>query len=172
MKSYFNRAFTIIELLIIIGLISLITTVSIASYSSFLETSKLKSETQRLLSILTLAQKRAVAGESVSGGICAAGYSFSGIVITTVAGGGYTMQGQCSQDSNPLNTSTYSTITYSVDPTNTNVRFLSSTTVVFPKLTGIPTSNASIVLKNIANSTCSTIAVNSGLIGSSDTTCP
>ncbi len=172
MKTVLKKGFTIIEFLIVIGLVSLITTVSIAAYNNFLETSKLGSETQRLIAVLTLAQKRATAGENVSGGVCAVGYSFSGILVTTTASGGYTLQGQCSQDSNPSNTSTYGAMSYAIDPSNTNVILLTSTSILFPKLTGIPTSDSSITMKNISNNTCSRVTITSGVMSSSNPSCP
>lgn len=167
-----RKAFSIIEFLIVIGLVSLITTVSIAAYNNFLETSKLGSETQKMIAVLTLAQKRATVGESVSGGVCAVGYSFSGILITLTANGGYTLQGQCSLDSNPSTTSTYGTITYTIDPSNANIVLLTSTSILFPKLTGIPTTDTTITFKNISNNTCSAISITGGVMSSSQPSCP
>lgn len=167
-----RAGFSIIEFLIVIGLVSLITTVSIASFNSFQETSKLKNEVQHMVQTLSLAQKRATTGENITG-LCGAGYSFSGVVVTTVANGGYTLQGQCSLDSNPTTTSTYSPIAYTVEPSNINIVILTSTSITFPKLTGIPTADATVVLKNTSNNTCATVSVNSGIISSDENSvCP
>ncbi len=171
MKTKFKKGFSIIEFLIVIGLVSLITTVSIAAYNNFLESSKLGSETQRMIAVLTLAQKRASVGEDVSSA-CPAGYSFSGIVVTSSAQGGYTLQGQCAQDLNPTTTTTYGTITYTIDPSNANIVLLTSTSILFPKLTGIPTTDTTITFKNISNNTCSAISITGGVMSSSQPSCP
>ncbi|MGB9883478.1 MAG: hypothetical protein ACPLRN_03135 [Microgenomates group bacterium] len=58
-----NKAFTLIEVLIIVLIISFFTGFSIASYNSFTQQQKLKKEAIRLKSVIELARKKAISSD-------------------------------------------------------------------------------------------------------------
>lgn len=168
-----KRAFTIVEFLVVFGIIGLITTLSIASYNTFTETFKLKNEVQNAIAVFSLAQKRAVAGEDVSSYTPAcSGSTFDSFIVSFTASGGYTMQGQCV---NGVGTKTaYGTpVTYSIDPVNKNIAILDTGSAAFTKLTGAPDSSKTIKFKNTTKNECIQIDISAtGLISSSNITCP
>jgi len=172
-KSISTKAFTIIEFLIVFGIIGVVTTLSIASYNTFTESFKLKNEVQNATAVLSLAQKRAVAGEDVC-----TGCSFDSFIVTFTSDAGYTMQGQYTTDVAPSTKVPYgSPVVYSIDPVNKNISILTSVStaysVTFSKLTGAPDSAKIIQFKNASKNECSQIDISAvGLISSTNITCP
>lgn len=170
--SKLKRGFTIIEFLIIFGLIGMITTLSIASYNTFTESFKIKNEVLNAVAVLSLAQKRAMAGEDVSSYcvLC----SFDSFKVTFTAGEGYTLQGQYVTNAAPNTKVSYgSPVIYTIDPLNKNVAILDSLTVTFSKLTGVPDSVKAIRFENSSKDECVQIDIAAtGLISSAAITCP
>ena len=168
----FKSGFTVIEFLIVIGLIGIMTTVSIASYNTFAESVKLKNEVQKFIAIVSLAQKKAVSGENVSS-YCA-NCSFNSYAVSTTAGAGYAMQGQYSLDITPNTRVAYGTAnTYAIDSSNKNISLLDSYTIYFDKLTGTPDSSRNVGFKNITKNECMQVSIAAtGLISSSSIACP
>jgi len=168
----FNTAFTIIELLVVFGIIGIITTISIASYNTFTENYKLKNEVQNSIAVLSLAQKRATAGEDVSGEAACSGKTFDSFIVSFTADAGYSMQGRC-VDGAGSKTAYGSPLTYTIDAVNKNIVILDTKTVVFNKLTGAPDAADTIRFKNTAKNECSQISISAtGLISSANITCP
>lgn len=166
------RGFTIIEFLVVFGIIGVVTTVAIASYNTFTESFKLKDEVQNAVAVLALAQKRAIAGEDVSSDSDCSGKTFDSFIVTFTAGAGYTMQGQC-VDGVGVKTAYGTAATYSIDPANKNISILDTKTVTLNKLTGAPNAADTITLKNTVDSKCTRISIAAtGLLSYSDVTCP
>lgn len=167
-----KRAFTIIEFLVVFGIIGVVTTLSIASYNAFTESYKLKNEVQNSIAVLSLAQKRAMAGEDISS-YCA-NCSFDSFIVTYTSGGGYTMQGQYVTNADPITKVPYGTpVTYNIDPVNKNITILNTVAVTFSKLTGAPDTSKTINFKNTNRNECAQIAITAvGLISTSNITCP
>lgn len=163
------KGFTLIEFLIIIGLIGIMTAVSIASYTSFSESSKLKNETQKMMSVFSLAQKRAVSGDL---GVGCTNCSLNSFTVswnsTTQL---YSTVGSRVNGVNP--TEAFDQIAYSFDPVNKNVSLLDTGNVIFSSLTGAPDSSKTIRLKNITKNECMQIVISTvGLMSSSSVVCP
>ena len=171
--SRLNRAFTIVEFLVVFGIIGLVTTLSIASYNTFTESFKLKNEVQNAIAVLTLAQKRAIAGEDVTS-YCGSTCSFDSFVVAYTGSGGYTMQGRYDTNA-PVGTKVvYGTpIAYSIDSVNRNVAILDTGSAVFSRLTGVPDSSKIIRFKNTTKNECIQINISTtGLISTTSITCP
>lgn len=165
-----KRAFTIIEFLIVFGIIGIITTLSIASYNAFTESFKLKNEVQNAIAVLSVAQKRSVAGEDVSGD-CPGG-TFDSFVVSFAVNAGYSMQGQCINGAG-TKTAYGSPVTYKIEASNKNIEILDTVTVTFSKLTGEPDSPKTIRFKNSVKDECMQINIAAtGLISSIEIDCP
>lgn len=65
-KKFFKRSFTLIELLIVIGVIIILLGLTIISLKLFYKTSDLDNTTQEIISALRLAQSKALASEGAS----------------------------------------------------------------------------------------------------------
>ncbi len=168
----FKRGFTIIEFLIIFSMIGLLTTLSIASYNAFTESFKIKNEVLNAVAVLSLAQKRAIAGEDVSGDGSCLGKTFDSFIVSFAANAGYTMQGQC-VDGVGAKTAYGTPVEYNIDPLNKNVAILDTLTVTFSKLTGVPDDVKVIRFENSSNKECVQIDIAAtGLISSAAITCP
>lgn len=163
----FKRAFTIIEFLIVFGIIGIVTTLSIASYNTFTESNKLKDEVQNAVSVLSLAQKRATTGED-----CGSSCTFDSFKVAFTGSAGYTMQGQ--SDVAGVKTPYGTAVTYAIDAVNSNIVILDNTkSVTFNKLTGAPNSADTIRFKNNLAIKCTQISITAtGLISTSNITCP
>ena len=153
------KGFTLIEFLIIIGLIGIMTAVSIASYTSFSESSKLKNETQKMMSVFSLAQKRAISGDL-------------GVGCTNCSLNSFTVSWNST-------TQLYSTVGSRVNGVNPTEAFdqivslLDTGNVIFSSLTGAPDSSKTIRLKNITKNECMQIVISTvGLMSSSSVVCP
>ncbi|MEK7499164.1 MAG: type II secretion system protein [Patescibacteria group bacterium] len=171
-----NLAFTMIEFLVVFGIIGIVTTLSIASYNTFTESYKLKNEVQNSIAVLSLAQKRAMAGEDVSSDSSCSGKTFDSFIVSFTAGAGYTMQGQC-VDGVGAKTAYGTPVEYSIDAVNRNISILDTVTITFNKLTGAPIAADSIVFKNESGEEseekCMQIDISAtGLISSSNVDCP
>lgn len=163
-----KKGFTIIEFLIIIGLIGIMTTVSIASYTSFTESSKLTNETQKFTAILTLAQKRAVSGDV--GGGCTNCSLNNFTVSWSVPSQTYSVVGS---RVNGVTTESFDQTNYSFDSVNKNISLLDTSSVVFSPLTGSPDSAKTIRFKNVTKNECMQVSIAaSGLLSSNAITCP
>jgi type II secretory pathway pseudopilin PulG len=167
-----TRAFTIIEFLVVFGIIGMVTMLSIASYTTFTESYKLKNEVQNAIAVLSLAQKRAVAGEDISAHCSSC--SFDSVVVTFTADWGYTMQGQYVTNADPTTRVPYdSPVSYSIDVANKNIVILDTKTVAFNKLTGAPDGADTVTFKNNVKDECTQIGITTvGLISSTNIDCP
>lgn len=176
MKSLWtNRAskgyagFTIIEFLIIIGLIGIITTVSIAAYTTFTETSKLKNEVQKFIAVVTLTQKKVLAGDTGTGCLNCSLINYTidlnaSTQIYTVAGSRLNASSQ---------TEAFNQTANSVESVNRNITFLTTATITLLPLTAAPGSAQNVVFKNVVNNTCTQVTIaTSGLISSASISCP
>ena len=173
LSSRFKSGFTIVEFLVVFGIIGLITTLSIASYNTFTESFKLKNEVQNMIAVFSLAQKRAIAGEDVTA-YCGSTCSFDSFVVVYTGSGGYTMQGRYDTNA-PVGTKvSYGTpITYSIDSVNRNVAILDTGSAVFTKLTGALDASKIIRFKNTSKNECIRIDISATVLISSTTiTCP
>jgi len=175
----FKGAFTIIEFLIVFAIIGIVTSVAIASYNTFTESSKLKAEVRNATAVLGLAQKRAMTGEDISIVSVCTGKSFDSVKVSYTSSSGYTMQGQCVDDATPSTKIQYgSPVVYSIDRVNINISILTwgvaqSNSVTFSKLTGAPDAAKTFQFKNNSKNECMKIEISSvGLISSANINCP
>jgi prepilin-type N-terminal cleavage/methylation domain-containing protein len=58
-----NKGFTLIELIVVIGIVSLFTGISIAKYNENASQLKLRNEAKKLVDVLELAKKKALTGD-------------------------------------------------------------------------------------------------------------
>lgn len=145
------------------------TTVSIASYNTFNESAKLKNETQKFMTTLSLAQKRAVSGDVGLGCVNCSLNSFT--VSWAVATQTYSVVGSRVNGGNPAEP--FDQITYSFDSVNKNVTLLSTASVIFSPLTGAPDSAKTVRFKNVTTDECTQVDLAaSGLMSSASITCP
>lgn len=161
-KGY--AGFTMIEFLVIIGLISIITTVTLASYVSFTESSKLKNEVQKFKTIVSLTREKVLTGDIGSNCLNCSLINYTVDVNATTQI--YTVAGSRLNDSSE--TETFNQVAHSVESVNRNITFLTTATITFLPLTAAPATTQNIVFKNVVNATCSTVTIaTSGLISSS-----
>ncbi len=69
-----NNSFTLIELVVVIGIITLIMGISLAYYNNFNEETKFRTEMRKLWDVLELAKKKAITGDEPSGCVGFSGY--------------------------------------------------------------------------------------------------
>lgn len=149
-----KNGYTLIELLIVITIIGLFSALSLAYYNNFNETKKLTKETQRFLSVLELAKKKASSGDasmcsSPNPGDTPAVAEYS---VNVLSSSSYQLAPNCT-------TGLPNTITYDTDPS-----------IIFPNASGsiafypliANSSSSCIVLKNENTSVCHYINVQIG----------
>jgi prepilin-type N-terminal cleavage/methylation domain-containing protein len=153
-----NTAFTLIEIIVVLAVLSLTFGMGLAYYNNFNSQKTLEQEAQRLYDVLHLFQKKAIAGD-VSRASCA---NFSGYQISYISSTNkYIAKVCCSSDC-----STGTDIKdYYIPSTITTVQFLNFP-VYFKSLTGELVGNpATVTLSITTTSKCFQITIDkSGLI--------
>lgn len=61
-----NKGFTLIEFIVVFGIVSILTGLTLAVYNTFADDQKLNNEAERLVNVLTLAQKKGIVGDELS----------------------------------------------------------------------------------------------------------
>lgn len=131
-----KKAFTLIELIVVVGIISVVTGFTIASLNSQGSQKLLQGEADKLMNVLSLAQKKAAAGNSTCSSGIFTGYK---IVLSTTS---YTLQKCCGTEASCTTEMSYnfeSPVVLSTSPTN------STGSVLFKRL------YAGVLLDNIAS---------------------
>lgn len=167
-----KRAFSIIELLVVIGMVGILTTVAIASYNGYAESQKLVNEVNKFKTVLSLAQKRAISGD-VGDCTSSPGCTLNYFNVNWVSSTQYSMNGNRHSNSSNLD-ETFDQTTFAIDTSNKNIIMTANFGIVpFSKLTGGVNANYNVIFQNTATSTCTQVGVTTaGLINSSATTCP
>jgi len=157
-----SKSFTLIELLVTTTIILIFGGLSLAYYNNFTQEKSLKKETQKLVSIIELAKKKANSGE-VQNCSSFCGYQFS------VNSNFYAVNICCACDSNGNCANPTPIITYSLP---SNINFLNSFTTMFKPLSPVVTPG-SVQLKNNNITKCQQISINqAGIIETQDISCP
>ena len=65
-----KNGFTIFEILIVIGIMTLLSAIMVSYYNNYSENEKLQNESQKFISVLSLAQKKAKAAELAEEDVC------------------------------------------------------------------------------------------------------
>lgn len=151
-----KKSFTLIELIIVVGIITIFTGISLASYNTFNDQAKLKTETQKFADILELAKKKAASSDSP------VACQLTSYKVIAGASSSYTFQRCCV-------TSGCSTLsTYNISP----LIFATNKTVDFTPLTG-DANLQSFQIQNASGSQSMYVCVNTkGVIEVKTTACP
>jgi type II secretory pathway pseudopilin PulG len=122
-QSSVKKAFSLIELLVVIGIVILVTGFILASYQVFNEQQAVILEAGKLVDVLRLAQKKAIAGENTCESGILTGYGVS------INSANYTLDKVCSSGTTSLKT--YSFL---------KVRSTGTSSVVFSTVYGTTTT--------------------------------
>lgn len=156
--------FTLIEIIVIIGVISILMNIGLAYYNKFNEQKKLQSDTQKLYDILHLARAKTISGDQMNI-TCT---SFSGYQVEIVSSSSYKLVLCCSDacsgaDQTEIQTySLQSSIT--LDP--------APATIKFKKLTGEVVTSTDIEISNSVISECMKLSVKQSGLVELITSCP
>ncbi|MBI3620192.1 prepilin-type N-terminal cleavage/methylation domain-containing protein [Candidatus Roizmanbacteria bacterium] len=143
-----SAAFTLIELIIVVGIISLIVTMSLGYYNPFTERKKIEEGQKRLLDTLELAKKKAVSGD-MAGQSCSKSFTGYQVVVDAAS---YTLYFCCDTSGVlPLCVSPVTTYNYPSHVTATAVPALPQN-IIFKPVFGDTTLSGTVVIK-LTNST-------------------
>lgn len=156
--SNMKNGYTLIELIVVLAIMGLVTSLGFAFYNSYTQNVQLNQEASRLMDALTLAQTKSLSPEAC-GGLTPVNQGYQ--VVTTNAS--YSLQLCCGVQSGSCNTS--STIqNYTLPPYIT----LTSATIQFQTLSAGVIGAGSVTLKNTNSSKCIDTTINaSGAISQS-----
>lgn len=157
-----SRAFTMIELLVVVTILMVFFGLSIAYYGSFNEQKKLERDTNKLIDVLSLAQKKAGVGDLGTNNCL----NFSGYTVSFTSGS-YMMTLSCS----PSCSETGCSNTFNLQPGIS----LSSTagSVTFKKLsTGIDLPEIALTVTNTSTNRCKKITISGTGLISENPACP
>jgi len=157
MKQFNNetieKAFTLIELLIVISVILLFSGLSLAAYNDFNEAKKLEAETKKFVEVLELAKKKIMSGDKPS--TCSLLQSYK----VSYGGSVYQLFAQCSSDIQIGSNFNLPT----------NIIFISSDEIIFKPFglgtylgvdgSGNEFLTKSVIIKNNNNSQCRQVTV-------------
>lgn len=154
--------FTLVEMLVVTGIMLATTGFGIARYNDYTQQRRLDQEGKKLFSVFELASKRAISGDSTTA--CA---DFQGIQVSINPAGTYTMRRCCEGACSSAQSSIYSTTTLPTGITFEDPK--ATTTYLFNKLTQTmtmnPSTNPNITLRNAMVSKCIILSVTpAGLI--------
>jgi prepilin-type N-terminal cleavage/methylation domain-containing protein len=132
-----SKSFTLIELIIVIGIISIFAGVSLAYYNSQNETQKLKTDAQKFVDVFDLTRKRAMSSEKTED--C----TLDNFSISFVSPS-YTVTRNQTGDTCANLTQNYSVSPYSLTVSGTNP-------IVILPLNGILSGDTTITINNLNN---------------------
>ncbi len=160
--------FTLIEIIVVVGVITTLFGMSIASYNDFNEQKKLEAEAEKLVSTIELVKKNVTSGKSSNYNDC------DGYVLRLSSVNNYLVCEECSSNINRCNNADISQVVRMVNytiPNDVKVELSSSlSTWTFKK--ALNTTGA-ITVKNINNNSCLEVSfTNPGLVTSIKKTCP
>lgn len=95
-----NNSFTLIEFIVVIGIIAIFTGTFLAYYNNFTEQSELRTEARKLVDVLELAKKKASSGDEPAA--CAGG--FNGYKVNFNSNSSYILQSCCGNTCSNVNT--------------------------------------------------------------------
>lgn len=158
-----NRfGFTLVEMLVVTGIMLLTTGFGVARYNDYTQQRRLNQEAKEFTSVMELASKRAVSGDSTTA--CA---DFQGIQVSMAPSGTYTMRRCCEGACNSAQSTVYNT--YPLPTGITLSAPTATTTYLFNKLTQTitvnPAANQTVTFRNTVSSRCLSVTVSpAGLI--------
>ncbi len=157
MKDIYRRSFTLIEIIIVIGIIAIFSALSMGYYNTYTEEKKLDGEEKKIIDIIELARKKAQSGD-IGGYSCS---NFDGYQVV-FAGDTYYLRICCADGCS----STFTLQSYKL-PQNITATISGSPTISFSPLnfhTNL-TTTVTITVKNAKISKCIPIAIYpSGLV--------
>jgi prepilin-type N-terminal cleavage/methylation domain-containing protein len=157
-----NRGFTLVELMVVSGILLVSIGFGSAQYNTYTQQRRLREEVKKMITIMTLAGKRAVSGDSGTG--CT---DFQGFQIAVTPGGTYTSRRCCESACNSAQSAIASSESLPLGLTFTAPAV--NTTYLFNKLnqavTINPPVNQTITIRNTVLSRCISLTIApSGLI--------
>lgn len=158
-----SRAFTLIELIVVIAIIVLMSGLSLAYYNNFTEQQKLEGETNKIIEVLELAKKRALASD-LQNITCE---KFGGYVVSFTANS-YSMKLSCTPDCGISCKRTFLV-------SSSNFAIISDSPILTfkPMYSGIvPAAGVNVTLTDSQLNKCKKINISSTGIISKTSTCP
>ena len=165
-NKHLHAGFSFLELLIVISIMILFSTLSVGGYTAFNESKKIDSGTNELISTIELAKKKSRAGDKsgiVLAGVDQSACDLDGYKVTLLSASSYALQASMCANVSPSCTlgpgctditiaSFLTAPSMSLTPTTGSVEFRASGVAV----SGI----SSIIVTNTKNNKCNTITIN------------
>lgn len=170
-----KQSFTLIELIIVIGIITLFSGLSLAAYSDFTETKKLEGETKKFVEVLELAKKKILSGDKSSLDENYVNCDLTGYKIDIISNTEYSLKAFVCQNNNgtcelsligctDLDISRYKTLP--------EISISALEIVFYPFGLGLQEAKT-VVIKNNNNAKCRQVNIEkSGVINEQIITCP
>jgi prepilin-type N-terminal cleavage/methylation domain-containing protein len=145
MKSKIQRGFTVIELLVSLGIIIVLSAVIITTFIQFKKNQALSKDTETVVEVLSQARNQTLSSKNSS----AYGVHFASNKITLFTGNAYSVSDPANQDFNLNSTDTVLTISLTG----------SGTDVVFNRLTGETSQDGTVIISSPGLSQSKTVTI-------------
>lgn len=151
-----NNGYSLLELLVVIGIAAILALVSYESIISFQYQSQVEAATQELLATLTNAQSKSRSG-TIPAGMTAASFTDTGLPVYSVILSGYTYTLHRTDTLSDMTVENVDEESHTIDSSLTVTP--GSTTISFNRITGLPNASQTLTLRRGTSTTLRTITV-------------